>query len=196
MNNFQHIYRKVISQLESKLPSWLKYHSPEHTKYVLEKVIYIAGKENISGHELFLLKIAALYHDSGFMISQKNHEDISCRIAAEELQEFKIKPEDIDKICGMITATEIPQNPKTKLENILADADLEYLGTDRFMEFGQNLYEELLHWQPNLSKEEWNQIQVKFITNHNFHTNFCKLYREPKKQENLEMIRKKLQKSG
>lgn len=196
MKNFQHIYKKVMSKLESNLAPWLKYHSSEHTKYVLAKAILIADKEGISGEELCLLKIAALYHDTGFMISPKNHEAISCEIAKKELKEFGLKSDEISTICGMILATKIPQQPTNKLERIIADADLEYLGTDRFIEFGNRLYEELLHEIPDLNLEQWNEIQYNFISKHHYHTDFCKQHRKQKKLENLEMLKESFRKSS
>ena len=187
---FEKVYQKIMSQLENSLPSWLHYHSPEHTRYVLDKAILIAGKENVSDEDLLLLKIAAVYHDSGFLISPKNHEKLGCQIAGNELQEFDLDALQIKKICGMIMATRIPQKPKTFLEKILADADLEYLGTNKFEEFGNLLYQERLHFHPEMSLEEWNEIQIDFMSNHRYHTNFCKEHRQPKKMANLEKIKR------
>ena len=51
----------------------MHYHNPAHTLYVLEKVVEIGEKENIPEKELFLIKVAALYHDSGFTKSRKDH---------------------------------------------------------------------------------------------------------------------------
>ncbi len=193
MNKFHSIYDKVISNLEQNLPSWLHYHCLEHTKKVLEKAIYIAEKEQIGEYELFLLKIAALYHDIGFIINREKHEELSCIIATKELETFGFTSEEIDKICEMIRATEIPQKPTSHLAAILADADLEYLGTGEFMEWSEKLYKELIHYQPGLSRDSWNEIQYKFISQHQYHTNYCKQNREPKKLENLEMIKEKLE---
>lgn len=189
---FEKIYKRVMSKLENSLPSWLYYHSMDHTKYVLKQVIIIAEKENISDEDLYLLKVAALYHDSGFLISPKNHEKVSCQIAGKDLQEYNLDGHQIKKICGMIMATRIPQKPKTKLEKILADADLEYLGTNKFEEFGQQLYKERLHFHPNMTLDQWNEIQIDFISNHHYHTDYCKKYKEPKKLANLEMIKKEV----
>lgn len=194
MDKFLPIYKKVISNLEQNLPLWLHYHCPEHTKYVLEKVIYIAKMENLEENELFLLKIAALYHDIGFIINREEHEKLSCIIATKELKEFGLKPEEITKICEMMKATEIPQNPTSHLAAILADADLEYLGTDDFFHWSEKLYLELLHYQPELSQEKWNEIQYDFISKHNYHTSYCRQNREPKKLENLKLIEDKLKK--
>lgn len=187
---FEKVYQKIMSQLENSLPAWLHYHSPEHTRYVLKQAEIIAEKENISEEDLLLIRIAALYHDSGFLISPKNHEKLGCQIAGKELTDYDLEAEQIKKICGMIMATRIPQKPKNLLEKILADADLEYLGTNKFEEFGNQLYQERLHFHPDMSLDEWNEIQIEFMSNHHYHTNFCKQHRQPKKQANLEKIKK------
>ena len=190
MINFPRIYRSIISKLEQNLPAHLTYHCAAHTKEVLRNAVFLAEKENVSGRDLCLLKIAALYHDTGFLLDRKEHEQKSCVLAMEDLKN-ELKEEDLEKICGMIMATRIPQEPKNKLERILADADLEYLGTDDFETISGNLYRELLHFNPSLSTEEWLDLQIKFISNHSYHTGFCKKQREPKKQENLEKLKRR-----
>jgi len=182
----------VKLKLESELPNWLFYHSPYHTENVLKKAIFIAGKEGVLEQDLFLLKVAALYHDTGFTVQKEEHEEISCRIATKELEEFGLTNNEIEVICGMIRATRIPQQPKTKLEMILADADLEYLGTNDFKVHGDKLYKELLHYQPDLNEQKWNEIQYQFLNNHNYHTNYCKLHREPQKLKNIMSLQEKI----
>ena len=192
MKLFSQIYQKVMSRLESELPHWLFYHSPCHTENVLKKAIFIAHKEDVPKQDLFLLKVAALYHDTGFTVNKENHEEISCEIATTELKDFGLTEDQIDLICGIIRATRIPQQPKTKLEMILADADLEYLGTEDFKFYGDKLYKELLHYQPDLSLAKWNEIQFNFLSNHTYHTNYCKLHREPQKIKNSQLLRDKI----
>lgn len=189
---FEQIYRKVISNLENNLPPWLYYHSPEHTKYVLEKAEFLAEQEGVSGRDLFLLKVAALYHDLGFIKDREEHELKSCEIAEKELSEYDVSPEENNKICSMIMATKIPQQPKTLLERILADADLEYLGTESFPEISEDLYRELLHDKPNLSRQEWNEIQIKFLKEHSYHTNYCQIHCEAVKAEHLQDLMSKV----
>ena len=190
MIDYEKIKKQVTAKLENELPPYLKYHSPEHTRHVLEKTIHIAKKEIVSEKDLCLLKIAALYHDTGFTVQRENHEEIGCQIASKELKAFGLDPADIKKICGMIMATQIPQRPKNRLQEILADADLEYLGTDKFGDFSNKLFQEVKHFQPDLSLEEWDEIQVHFISNHHYHTSYCRQFREPNKLLNLEKIRK------
>lgn len=188
MSIFQSIYKKVISRLELELPEWLYYHNSDHTRYVLDKTILIAEKEQVTEKELFLLKLAALYHDTGFLIKRDGHEELSCEIATEELNEYKIQKSDIEKICQIILVTKIPQKPNSKLECILADADLEYLGTDQFFNLSEKLYKEVQHFE-KISRKQWNKVQIEFMTKHKYHTSFCRQYREPKKLRNLAKIK-------
>lgn len=192
MSIFQNIYQKVISRLELELPEWLYYHNADHTRYVLDKTILIAEREQVTEKELFLLKLAALYHDTGFLVQRDGHEEISCKIATEELKEYNFQNKDTEKICRTILATKIPQKPTNKLECILADADLEYLGTDQFFELSEKLYKEVRHFEPKISRKQWNEIQIDFMANHKYNTVYCKRYREPKKMHNLESIKRKL----
>lgn len=189
---FEKIYKKVMFNLESNLPSWLHYHSPEHTRYVLEKAEFLAEQERVSGRELFLIKVAALYHDIGFVKNREDHEKTGCEMAAGELPEYGLTAQEVGNICNMIMATKIPQKPKTTSERILADADLEYMGTDQYPEISENLYREMLYFQPNLTRVQWIEIQVEFLSNHSYHTNYCQIHCEAKKAEHLAKLRKKL----
>ena len=185
---FKNIYEDVISLLSDELAPHLKYHCVEHTMYVVDMAAYIAIKEKVSKKNIFLLKIAALYHDIGFIEGPADHEKTSCRIAKKSLKKYGLSKEEINIICGMIMATRIPQNPKNNLENILADADLEYLSTSRFEETGNLLYEELKHFNKKMNQKKWFKIQVDFISSHRYHTNYCKRYKEFRKMNNLQRL--------
>ncbi|MBZ9730639.1 HD domain-containing protein [Salegentibacter sp. JZCK2] len=191
MDRLSSIYNKVIIALEEGLPHWLTYHNAEHTKYVLKQAEIISKHEGITGRDLDLVRIAALYHDTGFLKDRKNHETLSCNFASQDLRE-SLTEEETDKICGMIIATKIPQNPVNITQKIIADADLEYLGTENFFRFSRNLYQELLHYNPSLTLKEWDEIQIDFLTKHSYHTNYCKQTKEPIKKRNLEMVKERL----
>lgn len=192
MSRFDELYEKILRDLEKNLPEFLTYHDLNHTKLVLGKAIFLGEKEQISDEELLLLKIAALYHDTGYKVSNENHEAESCKIAESELPDFGFNSDEIGQICEMIMATKIPQQPKTALEGILADADLEYLGTDEYDFISQKLYNEVKHFRPDLTEKQWFEIQIGFLSKHHYHTEFCKKNREPKKSENLQKIQERL----
>lgn len=192
MNRFNELYEKILRDLKKTLPEYLTYHDFNHTRLVLEKAILIGENEQISDHELLLLKIAALYHDTGYKVSNENHEAESCKIAESELPEFGFDSREISQICEMIMATKIPQKPNSHLAKILADADLEYLGTEEFDTISDKLFTEIKYARPEISLKDWFSLQIDFISKHKFHTAFCRKYREPKKLENLQKIKERL----
>lgn len=188
---FGEIYNNVIKDLEVGLPGWLTYHNVDHTLYVLEKAELIAKKENIAGRDLMLVKIAALYHDTGFLVHREDHESLGCKKATKDLSKVLTQAE-LEKTCGMIRATKVPQRPGNILEKIVADADLEYLGTDHFEDFSKNLFHELLYFKPHLTEREWDEVQIVFLSKHTYHTNYCKEHIEPVKRRNMEIVRERL----
>lgn len=159
-------------------------------KYVIE----IAKAEKVKGKDLTLLKVAVLLHDAGFTKSYKGHEDLGCQMAREILPDYGFTSEDIQRVQGMIMATKIPQQPHNLLEEILADADLLYLGTHRFKEVGDTLFEEMKIYADLQSEKQWNVIQKSFLEKHHFHTQYCKTKYEPAKQKNLKKILKVIEK--
>ena len=188
---FEEIKQKIYEDILEKLPSHLTYHNLEHTSYVLEKAVFLAQKLQVNDSDLELLKLAALFHDTGFIENPKNHEEKGCKIARNYLSEAYTE-DQLAKICGMIMATKIPQSPSNQLENILADADLEYLGTNLFEQIGQSLFVELKHFNPNFTEQSWDELQLVFMEKHFYHTDYCRHHREPKKQENLLTVKKRL----
>lgn len=182
----------ILKRLKENLPEHLSYHSVMHVKDVIDSVEKIAKAENVNNEDLLLLKTAALFHDTGFLYGSKNHEEKSCEIAAEYLLEYGYSENQLDKIKGMIMATKIPQTPHNHLEQILADADLDYLGRDDFFVIGDKLFEELSMFGIVNSERDWNMLQEKFLESHHYFTETSINTRKHKKQENLDIIKSKL----
>ena len=108
----------ILSRLEKELAPDLTYHGLHHTLDVLKTTEEICRLERVSHYETKLLKTAALFHDSGFMINNLNHEETGCQIVRKHLPTFDYTKKEIDLICGMIMATKIPQDPQNFLEKI------------------------------------------------------------------------------
>ncbi len=171
----------VINLLKSKIPDTYYYHNYEHTLYVIEKAAEIGNHEGCTDDELRLLSAAALWHDTGYINTYQDHEEESCKLARKYLPGYGFNNAEIEIICNLIMATKIPHSPTTKLEEILADADMEYLGTDVAATQANNLYRELNTLNPLLTKDEWDRIEVRFLQEHRFFTNYCKKLSVPAK---------------
>ncbi len=189
---FEKVKKFILKKLQKELPKNLTYHSAEHIKDVYSSAETIARLEKVEGEDLTLLLTAVLFHDAGFLRQQKDHERLSCEIAMETLPQYDYTPEQIERICGMIQATKIPQTPHNKLEEIICDADLDYLGRDDFFKIGNGLYEELCMYGIIDSEHEWNKLQVRFLEKHKYFTKSAKKLRKPKKDEYLAMVKAKI----
>ena len=180
----------VFAKLTADLLPDLTYHGIHHTQDVLTAAIMLAKAEQLPAHETHLLKTAALYHDIGFTVQYRNHEDVGCEIARGSLVHFGYSPVDIEIICGMIMATKIPQSPKTPLEEILCDADLDYLGRKDFYPISNTLFQEFIHYGFVKDEKEWDKLQVKFFQSHHYFTKTAQSIRLPEKNNRLIELKK------
>jgi predicted metal-dependent HD superfamily phosphohydrolase len=178
----------VFDKLNKELPKHLYYHSVAHVADVYQAALHIAEREGITPEEKELLATAVLFHDSGFIYQSKNHEEKGVEIVKETLPGYGYSADEIEKICGMIMATQIPQTPHNKLEEIICDADLDYLGRDDFWEIGNSLYREILAAGTEMSERDWNQLQLKFLSAHHYFTVTAIRERKAKKQQHVHTI--------
>jgi hypothetical protein len=180
----------ILDKLRKELSPVLYYHDINHTLDVYRSVERIAAMENVTGADLILLKTAALFHDSGMLTTYVGHEEASCRFTEIHLPHFGYSPDEIIKINKMILATKLPQRASGLMEQILCDADLDYLGRNDFFMISHRLKFE---WKTQNIKpttlKEWYILQINFLEGHSFFTRSAILSREEKKQENLMEIK-------
>ena len=187
---FEKAYSFLIEKLEKELPQYLHYHNAEHTKDVLAATENLAHSENISGYDLTILKTAALFHDAGFLETYTGHEEISCNMARAWLPKFEYNKEEIEKICELILVTKIPQVADNKLAAIICDADLYYLGTDKYFLIADKLYKELHEAGFVKNRVEWRNDEIKFLQSQHYFTHSA----QKKLDSKLKQILLKLQK--
>lgn len=187
--------KQIIAMLEKELPA-LDYHNMGHVEDVLKAAVTIAEAEGVEGEDVNLIRLAALLHDAGFIHQAEEHEKKSVEIAKEILPGFNLTSDQIATVCGMIMATKIPQMPKNQLEEILCDADLDYLGRDDFDIISAGLKSEFEKRGIVESEREWNLVQKTFFENHSYHTEFGRKTRAHRKQEHYKMILQKLDKKA
>jgi predicted metal-dependent HD superfamily phosphohydrolase len=171
------------------------YHNLGHTTEVVSAVKEIAAAEEVCDDDLELLRIAAWFHDSGYVKACKGHEEVSVEYVKEFLQSINYPKDKIKKIESLICATKMPQSPKNHLEQILCDADLHHLGMKDFEEKGDLLrleYEKKAIAE--CSDQEWLEISERFFKNHNFFTSYAKEKFGIQKNINFIKIEKQLKK--
>ncbi len=185
---FTDIQEIILDKLERELPSYLFYHNVKHTVDVVTEVELIGWAEGCSDEEILILKTAGLFHDVGHTVAYDNHEYHGTIIAREMLPKYNYSPEQIEKICSIIMSTKLPPRPTNLLEEIICDSDLDYLGRSDFIPVSNTLFEELKAQNKMGSLNDWNKIQVKFISGHQYFTNTARSLREVNKQLQIERI--------
>jgi class 3 adenylate cyclase len=190
---FTDLQELMLNKLERELPEHLYYHNIKHTIDVVTQVELIGLGEAVSDEELLILKTAALFHDSGHILGYNDHERFSTLIAREILPDYYYTQSQIDRICELIIATQMPPRPKNRLEEIICDADLDYLGRSDMIPVSTLLYRELKEHNLVKSWNEWNRLQIKFISGHQYFTKTALSLREVNKQKQIERIRKLLE---
>jgi class 3 adenylate cyclase/predicted metal-dependent HD superfamily phosphohydrolase len=191
--NYYKAERHIIKVLEKGLSDKLHYHSIEHTKDVVKAVERLALMEGVTDEGLFLLKSAATYHDAGFVEQYDKNEPIGARLAEEILPKYGYTEQHIQTIKELIFVTQIPHQPKNKLEEIICDADLDYLGRDDFHEIADRLRRELREHGKIDSDRKWDEIQVSFLTAHKYFTETAIKTRREKKLKNLDEVKARLE---
>jgi uncharacterized protein len=187
-------YRKlrhyIIKNLSTDLSEGLKYHGMHHTLDVVRVCNQHIARFKLNKKDAELLRIGALMHDYGFLFTYKNHEEKGIEKAREILPSYGYSAKDIEVVCGLILATKVPQSPQNDLEKLICDADLDYLGRSDFDTISQSLFEELkLNGFIN-DHQKWNTLQVQFLKNHEYHTDWAKKYRQPNKALRLHALMK------
>ncbi len=188
--DFEIIQKHVFHKLEA-LDPLLTYHCIAHTVDVVEQATRIAMDEGANHKELHLLKIAALYHDSGFLEIYMGHEEKGCELFLKDADQFKFSDGDKKTIVDLIMATKMPQEPKNLLQKIICDADLDYLGRRDFFQISESLKTEFLNCKIIAQENEWHDLQLSFLENHRYHTNSSRLLRQPVKKAHIATLKVK-----
>ena len=181
----------VRGNLEKDLPKQFCYHDLTHTLEVVKAVEIIANGENLSMEDNEVVVLAAWFHDLGHAYECDCHEKKSAELAREFLSKRNYPAESISKVEGCIMATLMPQRPLNNLEAVLCDADLYHLSTEQFDQRAQLLRKEWEEVRGEKFKDgEWLDINIEFLEEHSFYTDFAKSNFEEGKQKNLAELKR------
>jgi len=187
---FTDIQELILDRLENELPRYLYYHNVKHTVDVVTEVELIGWAEGLDDEEILLLKTAALFHDAGHTISYDEHEFHGTEMARKLLPAYGYSEEQLEKICNIIMATKLPPQPRDIYQEIICDADLDYLGRSDMIPVSNTLYKELSEQDKIGTLNDWNKLQLKFISAHTYFTKTARSLREVNKQKQIERIKK------
>lgn len=189
VRRFEDVRKFILEEYSGKLSLDFTYHNIEHVLDVEGAATRLARMEDVTDHEVILIRTAAIFHDSGMMVSYQDHEEEGCKIARKVLPEYGYSDEDISHINGMIMATKLPQSAGTLPEKLICDADLDYLGRNDFFMIAHRLrYEWNILNINTTSLKQWYVMQETFLKNHRYYTQSARVLRDRQKEKNLQQI--------
>lgn len=107
------------------------------------------------------------------------------QVAAHVLPDFGYAPDQIATITALILATRLPQRPRSPLQEILCDADLDVLGREDFLVCNRRLRAEQAQYHFPVSDVQWYQGQLTFLEEHLYVTPAAQALRDAEKRRNI-----------
>jgi predicted metal-dependent HD superfamily phosphohydrolase len=183
----------VLNFFDSHVDEKIVYHDRTHTEQVVEAARMIGQHYQLSERDFFIVNVAAWFHDTGyFKGGAPGHEERGAEMAVAFLTGTGVDAGAMQSVRGCILATQIPQKPTNLVEDIVCDADLFHLGTDRFAERNKLMRKEMEASKgKKISKDEWRRSTIRLLEVHKYNTDYCRLLLNEKKQENLDKLREK-----
>lgn len=111
------------------------------------------------------------------------------------MTEYGYNQDQIKSVKSLILVTEAIAIPNNKLESIIRDSDLEYLGSNDFEKISEKLKDEWLFCDVVTSEEEFYKLQLDFLINHQFHTEYMKKKGKKLKNKNIRYAHQMVKKS-
>lgn len=176
----------VLQLFKDKLSNTYVYHNFNHTKRVVESATYLAEQKNLTEDEELILLLSAWLHDTGYTVSEKQHEKESQQIARAFLRGQNVSEKQISSVEDAINSTQLGVQPSTEVEKILKDSDCSHFAKDNFKEVSELLRQELSLRGQDYDADEWMNLNMEMLTfRHQFYTDYAVKNWNPLKQKNL-----------
>ena len=187
----------AVEMLSSETNGSFLYHNLRHTQRVVNSAKKLIEGEKVTEDDGQKLLIAAWFHDLGYTQSINEHEEHSCTLAKQFLEQEAVDADFMDEVCDLIRATKKDYEPRNKLEEIIRDADSSHFAKKSFMATTELLREELsLLGVAQYSNDEWREENIRLLrVKHRFYTDYAKENWQKEKDKNVKKLVKAKKKS-
>lgn len=184
----------VFELFKDKVSDAYIYHNFQHTSRVFLAVKVLVENLQVSDNDAEFLYLATWFHDTGYSVSEQDHEQQSMEIAREFLTKENYPVEKIKEVQRLIKATSVGHHPIDLLEEIIKDADTSHFADVNYLGICELLRAE---WEITLNKTysdlEWNTLNRDLLLNkHRYYTNYAKENWQKQKDENIVALQKRI----
>jgi predicted metal-dependent HD superfamily phosphohydrolase len=182
----------VLNLFDAHAKPELTYHNLHHTQQVVAYAGQIAAAYTLPAEELFILTVAAWFHDTGHLFTTMElHEEKSVELMKEFLHKEAIDTALTNKIAQCIMATKYPPHPATLLEEIICDADTYHFGTPDFIMTDEQVKKEMMLCTHRYFIT-WDKDTLQLLEKHVFFTAYCREKLAEGKQANIRYLQSKI----
>lgn len=178
----------VFGDLLSALPAYLHFHDLVHARKVYSQSFLLCRSEEIEQEDRLLVRTAAMMMFTGLTQTFSNFENRSAVICREVLPDFSYSEIQIDQICNLILATKLPFEPKNRLEGILIDTRMEYLGRPDYPEQIKKQFKELQEAGIKINGQQFKKQQLELLYEFRFFTTAASRLREVSGEEQMTLL--------
>jgi HD superfamily phosphodiesterase len=158
-------------------------------------VVKYGELEELNKHDLFLVRTAALFHDSGFLFRYEDNEALGVELLYHYGPRFGYQDADLKAIEKIILATGHGEVPSNLMEKVMCDADLDYLGRADYHVTAAKLFDEMALYGVNFDPLQRIQAQIEYLeVYHRYYTTSAKNLRAPGKIKRLAELKAELAK--
>lgn len=184
----------VFELFKDKVSDAYIYHNFQHTSRVFYAVKVLVENLGISESDAEVLYLAAWFHDTGYSVSEHDHELKGGEVAREFLAQENYPEDKIKEVVRLIKATFVGHHPIDLLEEVIKDADTSHFADTNYLGISELLRAE---WEITLNKTysdlEWNTLNRDLLLNkHRYYTNYAKENWQRPKDENIVALQKRI----
>jgi len=184
----------INDHFSQNIDSNYTFHSLPHTRRTVKNALLIGKENSLSATDLEIVILAAWFHDCGISEIYKGHEDKSMEIAKQFLEDQNYPVENMERVLGCIISTKPGNKPGNLLEKILHDSNLIHLGKNNYFKRNKELFKE---WKNVLNKsvsnDEWIKLNIKFISENDFETDYARDKFGDQRLINLSMLQESME---
>jgi adenylate cyclase len=161
---------KIFDDILTKLPESLHFHSLNYARKVYNQSMLLCRSEEIEQEDTLLVKTAALMLFTGLTQEYQNFENRSLVICREILPDFNYSDKQIDQICNLILSTKKPVHPMNRLEKILIDSRMEFIGRPDYTHLIKKLFQELKEAGSKINGQQFKKQQLELLFDFQYYT--------------------------
>lgn len=184
------IEEAVIKMFDDEAAPNLYFHNSQMVRNISSQAELLSRAENLPDEEFLRVRLAALFLFTGFISDSgyDNHAESSVLMVEELLPVHGFERKDIDGIKRLIRNS-FEDIRESHSDNILHDARYDYLGRIDCIMLTDRLLKEEAEYGKIYSKEEWLDIQLKFLADHEFRTEKARILRSVSSEEQAAALR-------